>query len=35
MANELLPTNFEVSKGDAKKTWGTIMTVVYARKYWF
>ncbi len=28
MANELIKTNFEVPKWDAKKTWGTIMTVV-------
>lgn len=28
MANELIKTNFELPKGDAKKTWGTIMTVV-------
>lgn len=28
MANELIKTSFEVPKWDAKKTWGTIMTVV-------
>ncbi len=28
MANELIKTNFEVPKWDAKKTWGTIMTVI-------
>ncbi len=28
MANELIPTNFEISKGDAKKTWGSIMTFI-------
>jgi|GEM_PF-396772 len=27
MANDLIKTNFEVPKWDAKKTWGTIMTV--------
>jgi hypothetical protein len=28
MANELIKTNFEVPKWDAKKTWGTIMTFI-------
>lgn len=28
MANELIPSNFELPKGDPKKTWGTIMTLV-------
>jgi hypothetical protein len=28
MANEIIKSNFELPKGDAKKTWGTIMTVV-------
>lgn len=28
MATELIKSNFEVPKGDAKKTWGTIMTFV-------
>ncbi len=28
MANELIKTSFEVTKWDAKKTWGTLMTVV-------
>jgi hypothetical protein len=27
MANEIIKSNFELPKGDAKKTWGTIMTV--------
>ncbi|MEO5999586.1 MAG: hypothetical protein ABIN89_22515 [Chitinophagaceae bacterium] len=28
MANDLIKTNFEVPKWDAKKTWGTIMTFI-------
>src|SRR3954468_6119521 len=28
MANELIKSGFELPKGDAKKTWGTIMTLV-------
>ncbi len=28
MANEIIKSSFELPKGDAKKTWGTIMTVV-------
>jgi hypothetical protein len=27
MANEIIKSNFELPKGDAKKTWGTIMTL--------
>ena len=28
MANELIPSKFELPKGDPKKTWGTIMTLI-------
>src|SRR3954470_9562367 len=28
MANEIIKSNFELPKGDPKKTWGTIMTVI-------
>src|SRR4051795_4674782 len=28
MANDLIKTNFELPKGDAKKTWGIIMTMI-------
>ena len=28
MANEIIKPNFELPKGDAKKTWGTIMTLL-------
>lgn len=28
MANEVIKTNFELPKGDAKKTWGNVMTIV-------
>lgn len=28
MANELIKSNFELPKGDPKKTWGTIMTLI-------
>src|SRR3954462_2052839 len=28
MANELIKSNFDLPKGDPKKTWGTIMTVI-------
>jgi len=28
MSTEIIKTNFELPKGDAKKTWGTIMTLV-------
>jgi hypothetical protein len=28
MATEVIKSNFEIPKGDAKKTWGTIMMIV-------